>query len=96
MIGNQPMDDVSVLRAVKTRIACLHLEVTAELRALMRDVAQKGYEYRGIQLEPAACREVCEYLIDLSVSLTRSLDMRLLINSLHDRLQWEERDAACH
>ena len=97
MIGNQPIDDVPVLRAMKTRIACLHLEVTAdELRALMRDVARKGYEYRGIQLKPAACREVCEYLIEQSLTLTRSLDMRLLINSFHDRLQWEERDAACH
>lgn len=97
MIGNQPIDDVPVLRAVKTRIACLHLEVTAEeLRALMREVARKGYEYRGIRMEPAACQQVCEFLIEQSLTLTRSLDMRLLINSFHDRLQWEERDAACH
>jgi hypothetical protein len=97
IIGNQPIHDVPALRAVKTRIACLHLEVTAdELRALMRDVARKGYEHRGIRLEPATCREVCEYIIEQSLSLTRSLDMRLLINSFHDRLQWEESDADCH
>jgi hypothetical protein len=97
IIANQPIDDVPVLRAVKSRIACLHLEVTAEeLRALMRNVAAKGYEHRGIYLAPGACLEVCDYLIEQSLPLRRPLDMRLLINSFHDRIQWQEDDAACH
>ena len=54
VIGNRPIDDAPELRAVKTRIACLHLEVTAhELRALMRHVAGKGYRHAGLPLEPA-------------------------------------------
>jgi hypothetical protein len=97
LIGNRPIDDVPELRAVRTRIACLHLEVTAhELRAKMRQVAAKGYSHDGKRLERAACLEVCEHLIEQSLSLRRSLDMRLLVNSFHDRLQWEEKDARCH
>ena len=97
MIGNRAMDDVPELRAVKTRIACMHLEVSVhELRALMRHIAAKGFEHAGVCLEPAACIEVCEYLIEESASLARSLDMRLLVNSFKDRIQWEEEDAACH
>lgn len=97
VIGNRPIDDAPELRAVKTRIACLHLEVTGpELQALMRHVAGKGYDHAGIRLEPAACWEVCEYLIQESLSLSRPLNMRLLINSFNDRVQWEEADANCH
>jgi hypothetical protein len=97
VIGNRAIDDVPELRAVKTRIASLHLELTPqELQALMRDVARKGYQHGGIRLEPAACLEVCEFLIEQSLSLCRSLDMRLLLTSFNVRLQWEEGDAACH
>lgn len=97
LIGNRPIDDMPELRAVKTRIVCMHLEVTAnELRAQMRQVAGKGYRYDGKRLEPAACLEVCEHLIEQSLSLRRSLDMRLLVNSFHDRLQWDRGDAACN
>jgi hypothetical protein len=97
IVANRPIDDLPELAAIKTRIACLHLEVTpAEMRALMRHVAGKGYEFNGLRLEPADCQEVCDFVIEQSASLRRSLDMRLLINSFHDRLQWEESDAACH
>lgn len=97
VIANRPIDDVPELRAVKTRIACLHLEATVhELRALMRQIAGQGYDHGGIRLEPMACLEVCEFLIEQAASLRRSLDIRLLINGFCDRLQWEESDAACH
>ncbi|MBL8797946.1 MAG: hypothetical protein JNM56_28870 [Planctomycetia bacterium] len=97
IVGNRPIDDVPELRAVKTRIACLHLEVTApEIRARMRAIANQGYDHAGLRLEPAACREVCDYVIEQSSSLRRPLDVRLLINSFNDRVQWEAGDAACH
>lgn len=97
VIGNRAIDDVPELHAVKTRIACLHLEVTGhEIQALMRQVAGKGYDHAGIRLEPTTCREVCEYLIQESLSLRHPLNMRLLINSFHDRVQWEQADAVCH
>jgi len=97
VISNRPLDDVPELQAVKTRIACLHLEVTVhEIRALMRQVAGRGYHHDSLHLDPADCREVCEFVIQEAASLRRSLDMRLLINSFNDRLQWEEEDAGCH
>jgi hypothetical protein len=97
IVGNRPIEDVPELRAVKTRIACLHLEVTPnEIRARMRAIACKGYGHGGFRLEAAVSLEVCEYLIEQSLSLRRPLDVRLLINSLNDRVQWEEGDAACH
>ncbi len=97
VIGNRSIDDTPELRAVKTRIDCLHLDVSpAEITALIRHVASKGHDHQGMRLEPGVCLEVCEYLIHEALSVGRSLDMRLLINSFNDRLQWEEADVACH
>ena len=89
--------DVPELFAVKTRIACLHLEVTAgRLRRRMAQVAEQGLRAPRLRLGPAACVEVCEYLIEHAATLTRSLDMRLLIHSFHDRSSGKKQDAACH
>jgi hypothetical protein len=97
IVGNRPIDNVPELRAVKTRIACLHLEVTGpEIRARMRAIASQGYDHAGFRLDPAVCLNVYEYLIEQSFSLDRPLDVRLLINSYNDRVQWEAGDAACH
>lgn len=97
IIGNRPIDDVPELRAVKTRIACLHLEVTRdEIQALMRRVAGEGYRHGDLRLEPDACLDVCEFIIQQAALFHRPLDMRLLINSLNDRVQWEEHDSSCH
>ena len=35
-------------------------------------------------------------MIQQSLDTHRTLDMRLLVNSFEDRLQWEEGDAGCH
>jgi hypothetical protein len=35
-------------------------------------------------------------VIQQSLDTQRTLDMRLLVNSFQDRLQWEEGDAGCH
>jgi hypothetical protein len=97
LIANRPLHDVPELRAVKTRIPVLHLEVTAhELRALMRSVALKGYEHEGVPMTPGECMEVCNFIIDQSVALRRSLDMRLLIGGFADYLQYQEVDSGCH
>jgi hypothetical protein len=66
------------------------------MRALMRYVSMKGYELDGRTMEPAECLAVCEYMIEQSLSLHYALDMRLLVNSFHDYLQWQYGDAACH
>src|SRR5262249_21315122 len=42
------------------------------------------------------CREVCEFIIDQSRGLNRSMDLRLLINGYRDYIQWRECQAGCH
>lgn len=97
MIANRPLGDAPELRAVKTRIPCIHLEATAyELRALMRSVALKGFAHDGKRMEPSECVEVNKYLVEQSLTLRRSLDMRLLVSCFQDFLQWQEGDAGCH
>jgi hypothetical protein len=97
MIANRPLDGVPELDAVRTRIAVMHLQASdPELRALMRSVSLRGFEADGKQLQPAECIDVCEYIIDQSFALHRQLDMRVLVNSFGDRLQWECHDAGCH
>ena len=97
MLSNVPLHDLPQLDAIKTRIAYLHLQATdAEIRAQMRQVSSRGYESQGRRLEADACREVCEHVVQQSPGMHRALDMRLLVNSFEDRLQWEEGDAGCH
>lgn len=97
MISNRPLDDIPELNAVKTRIAVVHLQASdPELRALMRCVAARGFEHEGKRVTPPECLEICEFIIEQSLSLHRALDMRLLVNSFEDYLQWQESDAGCH
>jgi hypothetical protein len=97
MIANRPLGDVPELNAVKTRIAVMHLQASdPELRALMRSVSLRGFEHDGEHLQPPECSEVCEYIIDQSFALHRQLDMRVLVNSYKDRIQWDANDAGCH
>jgi hypothetical protein len=97
MLANLPLHDLPQLDAIRTRIAYMHLEVSdREMRALMRKVASCGYQSEGRRVEPAVCQEICERLIRQSLDMHRVLDMRLLVNCLEDRLQWEEADSGCH
>jgi hypothetical protein len=97
MTSNRPLHDLPELNAVKTRIAVMHLQASdPELRALMRSVALRGYEHEGRQLAAAKCSEIAEYIIEQSLALHRSLDMRLLTNSFQDYLLWEDGESACH
>jgi hypothetical protein len=97
LIGNRPLEDVPELRAVGTRIASLHLQPTSqEMAALMRSVALRGFRHDKGTMPPAACMEVCEHVIARSRACNHNLNMRLLVNTLMDRLQWECDDTATH
>ena len=81
---------------MKTRIAVLHLQASdPELPVLMRRVAINGFEQEGRALSPEKCVEICEYIIDQTMSLHRSLDMRVLVTSLRDYL-WNDGESGCH
>jgi hypothetical protein len=97
LITNAALEDVPELRALKTRIACIHFAVTNdEVAALMRRIASEGHRHGQFFLPPTACREVVDALIERSARIQRPLDLRLAVNAFMDRLQWEHGAAESH
>jgi hypothetical protein len=96
--ANLPPADIPEMEAVTTRIPVIHLAASdAEVRAKMRHLAWQGYEdARGHRLTPGECLEVAEHVIGQCQGLDRSLDLRLLVNSYEDYLQWSEGEAGLH
>jgi hypothetical protein len=97
MIANRPLADLPELRALATRIAVYRLEVTdAEAAAQLRDIAAGGYAKDGKRLLDAAqSQEIAEYVIRECRTAGCPLDLRLLVNSYLDYLQWEADQSAC-
>jgi hypothetical protein len=98
MSANKDLDSASPeLAAVKTRIAYLMLAPSdAEVRALLRHLASKGWDADGRHMDPAECLDVCDYLVSQSSALQRRLDLRLMENCYSDYLLWREGYALCH
>ena len=95
--ANCPLDDIPELRAVKTRISYLEYSPTnEEVAALMRDIARKGHTHGSDSLSPEACLEVANEIAERSSRLKKNLDLRLLVNTFQDRLQFENGDAETH
>jgi hypothetical protein len=97
LVGNKAPLDLPELQALKSRIPHMCLQPSdAQMRALMRHIAAKGFEHDGLTLGPDECREVCEFVIAESLSLHFPLNVRLLVNSFLDRLQWSECESGVH
>jgi hypothetical protein len=98
IVANLPPADIPEMEAVTTRIPVIHLAASdAEVRAMMRHMARQGYEdAQGNRLTPAECLEVAECIISQCHHLDRPLDLRLLVNSCEDFLQWSEGEAGMH
>lgn len=97
MLSNRPLDDLPELKAIRTRIAHLHLEFSdAEIAAQMRRLAKNGYRHGDQRMTPNECEAVCEFVILESQSKLCHLDMRLLENAYRDFLQWREGHSATH
>ncbi len=97
MLSNRPLDDLPELRAIKTRISHLHLEVSdAEIAAQMRRLATKGYRHDGKEMTADEAETVCDFVILESQSKLCHLDMRLLDNAFRDFLQWRSGHSSCH
>lgn len=91
--ANRPFPDRPELDAIKTRIAYLHLEVDdAEMVALMRNVALEGYASGEDVMTAEECGTVCDFVVNESIGLNRSFDMRLLTRGFNCYLQWRECD----
>lgn len=113
LISNRPLADLPELRAMATRIEVHRLEVSdAELAALMRELAGKGYRLQGkVGIGPEECLQVTEYLLRECRSAGCPLDLRLQQKAFQSYLQfaadcsfshWEDmvaasvREATCH
>ena len=97
LVANCRMDDNPKARAIKTRIPCLQFQPTnEEVAALMRRIASQGHRHGQDFLSPEECVEVAEDIIARSNRLQRNLDLRLLVNTFNDRLQWANGDSETH
>ena len=113
LISNRPLADLPELRAMATRIEVHRLEVTdAELAALMRELAGKGYRLHDkVGIGPEECLQVTEYLLKECRAVGCPLDLRLQQKAFQSYLQfaadcsvshWEDlvaasvREATCH
>jgi hypothetical protein len=113
LISNRPLANLPELRALATRIEVYHLDVSeAELTALMRELAAKGYAEMGRPvLAPEECIRVTEHLLKECRSAGCPLDLRLQQKAFQTYRQfaadcsvshWEDliaasvREATCH
>ena len=97
MLSNRPLDDLPELRAIKTRISHLHLEVTdQEIAAQMRRLAKGGYRHDDQEMTADEAEMVCDFVILESQSKLCHLDMRLWDTACRDYLQWREGHSTCH
>jgi len=97
MLSNRALDDLPELRAIRTRISHLHLEVSdAEIAAQMRRLARNGYSHDGKTMTPDEAETVCDFVILESQNKLCHLDMRLMDNAFRDYLQWREKHSLCH
>jgi hypothetical protein len=97
LIANCSLDNLPQLRALKTRITPLHFVATnEEVAAHMRRIAAEGHRHGPYRLTPQECAEVAEEVIARSTRLQRNLDLRLLVNTFQDRLQWANGASEMH
>lgn len=113
MISNRPLADLPELRALATRIEVYRLDVSdAELAALMRDLAGKGFAVGDRPaIGPEECLRVTEHLLKECRAAGCPLDLRLQQKAFRTYLQyaadysvthWEDlvaasvREATCH
>lgn len=98
MISNRPLSDLPELRALATRIEVHRLDASdAEMEALMRDLAARGYRSTGkLLIEPGECQEVTEYLLAECRRAGCPLDLRLQQRCFQTYLQWEQDHSVCH
>ncbi len=97
LISNRPLADMPELRALTTRISVHCMDVTdAELVARMQELAKQGYRHGdGRALEPQACVQITDFLLQESRRAGCPLDLRLQVNGFRTYLQWQAGSTSC-
>jgi hypothetical protein len=97
LVANRDLGDIPEARALKTRLLCLHHQLTDdEIAAQMRAIARKGYARGSSSLSPEACLEVADAIVERTATSGRKLDLRLMVNALNDRLQFVDGASDTH
>jgi len=87
-------DQQPEIRALKTRISVLRLDVTNdELLALMKRTCADGFQFGNDRMTPTETWQVARYIRQELALLQRPIDLRLLINGFKDYLQWRNLEA---
>lgn len=93
-------DEIPELRAIKTRINVLGMNVSnEEIKVRMKKICMDGYRYGEDFMTPEECWEVCTYIIakfDKNPDAAKRLDLRVLINGFKDYLQWKAGHSVSH
>lgn len=93
--GNRPLANVAELRALRTRIPTLELQVTREeMLDLMKSISIKGYKNNKGDLTPEDCMEIYEFyktcpLLDLRI-LVRAFDEVMGCRALKLKTNWKD------
>ncbi len=90
-------EDIPEIRAIKTRINVLHLDLSKEeLLAMMKNLCLQGFHYGEDYMSPTECLEIGEFIRTRLEGLKRNLDLRLLMNGYKDFLQWKTGNSVKH
>lgn len=92
IVANRDLPDCPEVRAIASRIPIIRLEFTPqETAAKMRAIASAGYDFPPHRLSPADCLEVAKFVLDRAPKP----NIRVLIQSFRDRLQWSLGASEC-
>jgi len=95
-VANRPLGDRPEHVAIASRITVQQLQPSQhQVRAKMREIARGGHVHEGHRVAPAACVEVCEFVIREAQDLNRPLDLRQLVNALNAYIQAGEFGTGC-
>lgn len=95
VVSNAPLLDAPEIRALRTRIRLLRMDVSpSEVLALTKKICRDGYQTGPYWLTPSECWEVAEFVAKHLAELQRPLDLRLVLLGFHDYVLARDHGAA--
>jgi hypothetical protein len=96
IVANRDLPACPEVAALETRIPIIRLKFEPkETAAKMRSIAAAGYDFPPHHLSPADCLEVADLVLRRSNELGQEPNVRVMIQSFRDRLQWSLGASEC-
>ncbi|TWU08896.1 hypothetical protein CA54_41350 [Symmachiella macrocystis] len=97
-ISNIELHGDEVMAALKSRVQTLNYNPTDEqIVALMRSIAQKGYQFEDARMTPKQCQNVAEFVVEQGRRLEIRPDVRMLVDkAFRDFILWKSKDSETH